>query len=111
MENAGLEENADMITVNQRTLLSLMIVSLESKIKNSDVDNLAKEVDKKLEAFEKKLQHLVKATEEKDAKIVKLEKRLLNLENHQIEYKKKIKDCETNLKKTDEKVKDKINTI
>ena len=79
MENAGLEENADMITVNQRTLLSLMIVSLESKIKNSDVDNLAKEVDKKVEAFEMKLQHLAKDTEEKDATIVKLEKRLMNL--------------------------------
>ena len=96
MENAGLEENADMITVNQRTLLSLMIVSLESKIKNSDVDNLAKEVDKKVEAFEKKLQHLAKDTEEKDATIVKLEKRLMNLENQQTEYKKKLKDCETN---------------
>ena len=74
--------------------------SLENKVNNSDAGNLAKEVDRKVEVFEKKLQHLVKVIEEKDSVIVTLENRLMNLENQTNEQTKKFKDFEIGLKKT-----------
>ena len=66
---------------------------------HSDEEKLAKEVDKKVEAFEKRLQKLVEAIEVKDSVIVKLEQRLINIENQNNENKRKLKDCETSLKK------------
>ena len=88
--------------------------NLENKMKNSGNENLVIEVDKKVEAFEKRLQQLVKAIEEKDSVILTMEKRVMTLENANTDNKRKLKDCENSLKKiqkNNENVKEKLNKI
>ena len=88
--------------------------NLEKEIKKADANSLAKEVDKKMEVFEKKLEHLVKAIEHKDIVIIELEKRLITVESQHTEQKKKLKDCETMIKKTQkqhENIREKFNKL
>ena len=91
-----------------------LMESLENRMKNTDKNKLAKEVDKQVEAFDQRFQKLVEAIEVKDSVIVKLEQRLINIENQNNENKRKLKDCETSLKKiqkNNENVKEKLSKI
>ena len=75
----------------------------EKKIETFENSGLAKQVDKKLESMENKMKTFLNVLEEKDSRILSLEKKLENLENKSKEEKnqkdKKIKDLENLLKK------------
>ena len=87
---------------------------LEIRVNKYDAGSLAKEVDRKVEAFEKRLEKLAKVIEEKDLAIVTLEKRVMKLETQNTENKKKLKDFENVVKKiqkNNDQVKDKLTKI
>ena len=82
--------------------LEKKILAFEKVIDHSNV-GLAEQVDKKLESLENKMKTFVKVLEEKDSRISSLENKLENLQKKTKEEKnhkeKKIKDLENLLKK------------